>query len=526
MGYGPEAQTRQNNREYSPMNQKQQVPPRGMNKGNILQYQNYETSHNKNQSQNLNNAASWRSVGKDGASRSPVRNTPKSFAKEATPRRQHQEFEMDNKTITKSPSFYQNLKTNHKLDQENCGPYPLSTSPINNINSIRHQPSQANYIEQQPKFTQAPSQQHMHMNPRNLEHLTPSRVPNQAQSNQAFSQRPPVQTQAPAQNYTNESFFNRGGIHGGQKHRANRPVEVQGMNYDMYRDPREGRYAPDLNQISEHDQAFLARRGKNRTPTRRTGLFEMSPEQEPMRSPHRDGGFRSPGHNYPPSRFEQNDDFVKLDRYGRPIQGGAPHFEEKKPESQLYWAGRAPLRPPSPPRFDFIEAAPEPEVKPPVSPTPEKRYPNYIEVSPGVRSSPWRDDIQKKKAQEKRERELREEAERIKQQQDEIFFQKKKQRQDELNYTQAAISQLNNKSQSNLKSNSRYPNPEEMYGKFREVQEKNQALIKKHRKSDDSLWGKKTIEPQRDTRDRSPYRGGPPQERNPFVQHGDRRPYY
>jgi hypothetical protein len=29
--------------------------------------------------------------------------------------------------------------------------------------------------------------------------------------------------------------------------------------------------------------------------------------------------------------------------------------------------------------------------------TPERRLPNYVEVSPGVRSSPWRDDIQKKK---------------------------------------------------------------------------------------------------------------------------------
>jgi hypothetical protein len=49
-----------------------------------------------------------------------------------------------------------------------------------------------------------------------------------------------------------------------------------------------------------------------------------------MRSPHRDEGLKSPDHNYPPSRFENNNDQIKFDRYGRPVHN--PHFEEKKPE--------------------------------------------------------------------------------------------------------------------------------------------------------------------------------------------------
>jgi hypothetical protein len=62
----------------------------------------------------------------------------------------------------------------------------------------------------------------------------------------------------------------------------------------------------------------------------------------------------------------------------------------------VFWAGRAPLKIESPPRFNLLPMEDFSEEI--IDDTPERRYPNYVEISPGVRSSPWRDDLAKRKA--------------------------------------------------------------------------------------------------------------------------------
>lgn len=153
---------------------------------------------------------------------------------------------------------------------------------------------------------------------------------------------------------------------------------------------------------------------------------------------------------------------IHVDQYGQPIKGAST--------SDDYWAGRAPLRPVSPPKF-LDEPPQEPVKKLRESRgdyTPERKQTNYHEILPGVRSSPWRDDPQKKKARERKEKEILEAAEKLRLQQEEIFFRKRKA--DKENLSRQGIESNNFATVSKTKP-SRYPNPEDMYKQLREFQE-------------------------------------------------------
>ena len=71
------------------------------------------------------------------------------------------------------------------------------------------------------------------------------------------------------------------------------------------------------------------------------------------------------------------------------------------------------MRPPSPPNFAKSIIDPIPIEERDINHSNLSQ--NYVEISPGVRSSPWRDDIQKKKERELKERLRLEQEERIRQ---------------------------------------------------------------------------------------------------------------
>lgn len=179
---------------------------------------------------------------------------------------------------------------------------------------------------------------------------------------------------------------------------------------------------------------------------------------------------RSPNRNH--------DDFSNHNQAEKSLSGA------KLKES--FWAGREPLRPPSPPRFMIpkqIDEQLEPELVHP------KKQVNYTELPTGGRSSPWRDDIQRKKAQEKKEREMREAAERLRQEQEEIFFKKRKSWEENMFEGESAIPKYPVISKG---SGGKYPNPEEMFTQYREIQKMHQVKMEHRRHANSSLWANQT----------------------------------
>lgn len=127
------------------------------------------------------------------------------------------------------------------------------------------------------------------------------------------------------------------------------------------------------------------------------------------------------------------------------------------------------MRPPSPPKLEIPpleDQFSKRDARGAV--TPERKPRSYQEAQPGVRSSPWREDPQKKKAKERKEREIIEAAEKLRLQQEEIFFRKKKHNKENSQRHQLESSNYSTVSKAKL---SRYPNPEDMYKQLREFQE-------------------------------------------------------
>lgn len=419
-----------------------------------------------------------------------------------------------------NPSFYQKLKQ-EKSYKENKSPALMSHSPISNINSIHNKGHHLNYPHQYngiiPSKSPQPSQRYQNEVPAsNRGGHYPLTTPK------------PSHEAAQAENYTNDMFFKMGGKSTGAKMRQNRqPYEEHGAAHghrEVKRklfDPNNPKEYP-TEAAYEAEQAYLLRRANiNKEKRRKKAIYEMSPPKDepktnfnhermpykdhtpptPRKSPYRGRNDRySQSHPQDPQTMRP---LPQVDRYGRPIAGQEPLDEPPKKEE--YWAGRKPMRPPSPPKF-----AKEAELEVQEHYTPERRGPTYIEISPGVRSSPWRDDLQKQKELKRKEERRRKEVERLKQKQMEIFFNKRRHYDD---YYESESKQNIQAPPLKMKTlNGRYPNPEDMYNKYREIQKRNSVRKHPHTRKN-SLWA----------RDMEPYKRKP-RERRHTAQNPGRSP--
>jgi len=88
---------------------------------------------------------------------------------------------------------------------------------------------------------------------------------------------------------------------------------------------------------------------------------------------------------------EEDEGFTKYSKYPGITH---PKIIRGASTGEDYWAGRAPLKPASPPKF--LDQPPQEPLKKLRESrgdyTPERKQTNYHEILPGVRSSPWRDD--------------------------------------------------------------------------------------------------------------------------------------
>lgn len=506
------AHTKQNSFGQGPSQSKN----RRRNNGNILQYMDGNTPSRK-----MGQSKSWREKGQDTsawkqkAQKSPLRNRP--AAGHLTPTRTNTRLQNNCIPGEKSPSFYQKLKKSKHFEQENRQPTLVTGSPVG-INQVGSKSggNPMSYPQKYPVYAHGivPGQKSPYHQIKQ-QHATPNRQ-------QAHPQHAPVsqypQTaprQAPAaQQFTNDQFFNNGRQTTGAKARNRRQgEEVMAHPQDVQRKLFNARGGP--SDPREAEKAYMMRRAKGKHERFRKPIYQMSPtkDQEPTnfyqqnqhKSPQREQnhqGRRSPNRGGQHGRYNDRPEQPRLDKYGRPIN--APIHEQEPPKAE-YWAGRAPMKPPSPPKF-----ARAPEELEEENLSPERRRPNYVEISPGVRSSPWRDDIQKQKELKRQEILRQEKAERLREEQNLIFF-KKRRRQ---SFDDDEEAYHNPKSQKPLilkGQDGRYPNPEDMYNQFRQMQERNLCKPKRGARNagNNSIWGRESRN-KRGTanKDRSPNRSG------------------